>query len=239
MDDPAKPSQRWVLRGMRGILSVPAFILLLSMAGFGALCREAGLTLAQAMFTTAAIWALPSQVVLVGAISGGASIAVAALGVALSAVRFVPMIASWVPMVRGPATRRWQLLGLSHFVAITSWMVASLHLPSVPAEARIRYFAGFAMTLTTMGTLVTGASYVLTGTLPPVLAGALFFLTPIYFLTALTVSSRLHAERFGLVLGLLLGPLFRFYEVPLDLVWAGLLGGTVAFAVHRTLAGPQ
>jgi predicted branched-subunit amino acid permease len=235
MGDPAEPSPRWMVRGMRGVVSVPAAILLLSMAGFGALCRESGLTLAQAMFMTATIWALPSQVVLVGAIAGGASMAVAGLGVALSAVRFVPMIASWVPMIRGPGTRRWQLLALSHFVAITSWMVAALHLPSVPAEARIRYFAGFAITLTTTGTLVTGASYALTGTLPPVLAGALFFLTPIYFLTALTVSSRLHAERFGLVLGLLLGPLFRYWAVPLDLVWAGLLGGTIAYAGHRIL----
>ena len=234
----AESTGYWVLRGMRGLLSVPAMILLLSMAGFGALCRDSGLTLAQAMFTTAAIWALPSQVVLVGAIAGGASLATAALGVALSAVRFVPMTASWVPMVRAPGTPRWQILALSHFVAITSWVVAALHLPGVPPERRIGYFAGFAVTLTTTGTLVTGASYVLSGKLPPILAGALFFLTPVYFLTALTASSRLHGERWALVLGLGLGPLFRLWAWPVDLVWAGLIGGTAAYALHRFAARP-
>jgi predicted branched-subunit amino acid permease len=212
-------------------------ILLLSMAGFGALCRETGLTLGQAMFSTAAIWALPSQVVLVGAIAGGASIATAALGVALSAVRFLPMIASWVPMVRNPQTKRWQLscCRTSSPSHPGSWRRCIC--PKFPAEARIRYFAGFAITLTTAGTVVTGASYVIAGTLPPVLAGALSFLTPIYFLTALTTSSRLFAERFGLVLGLALGPLFRLWEVPLDIVWAGLIGGTIA--LPATIRGSQ
>src|SRR5688500_9924202 len=95
----------WMLRGRRGVVSVAAAILLTSVAGFGALCRESGLTLGEAVFMTAALWALPSQVVLVGAIASGASLPAAAIGVALSAIRFVPMIASWVPMVRSEERR--------------------------------------------------------------------------------------------------------------------------------------
>ncbi len=48
---------------MRAVLAAPALILLASLVGFGALARETGLSLGQAMFMTAAIWALPSQVV--------------------------------------------------------------------------------------------------------------------------------------------------------------------------------
>jgi hypothetical protein len=118
---------------------------------------------------------------------------------------------------------------------VTSWVVAALRLPSLPAEARLPYFAGFAVTLTTTGTLVTGLSYELAGSLPPVLAGLMFFLTPIYFLTSLSASSRLHAERIALFLGLMLGPLFRFSALPLDLVWAGVAGGTLAYIGHRLL----
>jgi predicted branched-subunit amino acid permease len=182
MNDENTSTAVWVLRGMRAVVSVPAAILLTSMAGFGVLCREAGLTLGQSVFMTAAVWALPSQVVLVGAIAGGASLGAAALGVALSAVRFVPMIASWVPMVRSEKTAKWQIVLLAHFVAVTSWVVAATRLPSLPPSARLRFFAGFAVALTTAGTIVTGLSYVLAGSLPPVLAGLLFFLTPIYFL---------------------------------------------------------
>ena len=227
----------WVLRGMRAVVSVPAAILLTSMAGFGVLCREAGLTLGQAVFMTAAVWALPSQVVLVGAIAGGASLGAAALGVALSAIRFVPMVASWVPMVRSARTPTWQLFLLSHFVAVTSWVVAAMRLPSLPPPARMPFFAGFAVALTTTGTIVTGAAYVLAGGLPPVLAGLLFFLTPIYFLTSLTASARLNAERLALAIGLVLGPFFRWWGLPLDLVWAGLTGGALAYLGHRLLAG--
>jgi predicted branched-subunit amino acid permease len=233
MTERPDPAWLWTLRGLRGVLSVPAAILLASMAGFGVVCRETGLTLGQTVFTTAAIWALPSQVVLVGAIAAGSSLATAAIGVALSAIRFVPMLAAWVPMVRAEATPRWRLLVLSHFVALTSWVVSALRVPKLPPEARLPWFAGFGLALTTAGTLVTGGSFVLTGALPPVVAGLLFFLTPVYFLTALTASSRLVAERLALAVGLVLGPLFRWSGLPLDLVWAGLAGGTLAYLGAR------
>ena len=236
MEKPLASARSWALRGMGAVISVPALILLTSMAGFGVLCRESGLTLGQAVFMTAAIWALPSQVVLVGAIAGGASLPAAAIGVALSAIRFVPMIASWVPMLKAERIPKWRIVLLSHSVAVTSWVIAALHLPKLPAEARFPYFVGFALTLTTAGTVITGLSYLIAGTLPPVLAGMLFFLTPIYFLTALSASARLHAERLALALGLGLGPLFRLFGLPLDLVWAGLVGGTLAYLGHRLLA---
>jgi predicted branched-subunit amino acid permease len=226
----------WVLQGMRAVVSIPAAILLTSLAGYGVLCRESGLSFGQAIFSTAAIWALPSQVVLVSGIASGAALPATAIGVALSAIRFVPMIASWVPLVRTEATRPWQLYLLAHFVAVTSWVVSTLRLPAIPAHGRVPFFAGFGVTLTGSGTVVTGVTYSLAGGLPPVLAGVLFFLTPIYFLTALTASARLNAERLALIAGLLLGPLFRYAGVPLDLVWAGLLGGAIAYAGHRLLA---
>jgi predicted branched-subunit amino acid permease len=233
----AKPRLGWFLDGMRAMLSVPAAILLLSMMGFGVLCRESGVSLGQAVFMTVAIWALPSQVVLVGAIASGATLPAAALSVALSAIRFVPMVASWVPMVRGPGTRRWQVLVLSHFLAVTSWVVSAMRLPHVPVEGRLSFFAGFAVTLTTTATLVTALSFLLAAALPPVLAGLLFFLTPLYFLFALSVPAKDVTERLALPLGLALGPLFRFLDLPLDLVWAGLVGGCLAFAGQRALTG--
>jgi hypothetical protein len=143
------------------------------------------------------------------------------------------MLAAWAPAVRTAQTPRWQVLVLSHFVAVTSWVVAMTRLPRLPPEARLPYFAGFAVTLTTTGTLVTGGSFVLAGKLPPILAGLLFFLTPIYFLTALSASARLNAERLALAFGLALGPLMRLGGVPLDLVWAGLAGGTLGWLGHR------
>jgi predicted branched-subunit amino acid permease len=225
----------WFVRGARGVVSVPAVILMTSFIGFGVLCRETGLSLGEAMFMTGIVWALPGQVVLVGAIGAGASLPVAALAVALSAVRLTPMVAAWVPVVRSERTPVWRLLALSHFVAVTAWVWGMLRLPALPPAARAPYFAGFGTTLTLCGMAVTGLSYVATGALPPVLAGALFFLTPIYFVTALTAAARIDAERIALAAGLAFGPLFQVWGVALDLLWAGLIGGTLAFALHRAI----
>ncbi|TDI59750.1 MAG: branched-chain amino acid ABC transporter permease, partial [Alphaproteobacteria bacterium] len=176
-----------------------------------------------------AVWALPSQVVLVGSVASGASLLVTAIAVALSAVRLTPMVAAWVPMVRQRETPRWRLLVLSHFVAITAWVWSFLKLPALPRAARIPYFAGFAVTLSVCNIAVTAASFLLAGTLPVQAAGALFFLMPIYFLTVLSAAARIAAERYALAIGLVLGPLLFWLDVGLSLVWVGLGGGTLAW----------
>jgi len=66
-------------------------------------------------------------------------------------------------------------------------------------------------------------------------AAALFFLTPIYFVTALWKAARIFSERLSLAIGMVLGPLFFAADVPLDLLWAGLVGGTLAWSAERLL----
>jgi predicted branched-subunit amino acid permease len=232
-DEPQISSLVWFARGMLGITSAPALILMVTFIGFGVLCRETGLTLGQAVFMTAFIWALPSQVVLVGSIASGASLLVTWIAVALSAVRLTPMVAAWVPIVRQPDTPRWRLLALSHFVAITAWVWSFLKLPALPRSARIPYFAGFAVILSICNIAVTAASFLLAGALPVQAAAALFFLTPIYFLTALSAAARIPAERYALAIGLVLGPLLYWLDIGFDLLWAGLGGGTLAWLAGR------
>jgi hypothetical protein len=40
-------------------------------------------------------------------------------------------------------------------------------------------------------------------------------------------------DKLGLILGLLIGPLLTILDVNLDLMWTGLVGGTLAYLVHR------
>lgn len=216
---------------MLGVFSIPAAILMTSFFGFGVLCRESGLMLGHAVVMTATIWALPSQVVLAGSIVSGASLPAAAIAVTLSAIRLMPMTAAWVPVVRDPGSARWKLLLLSHFVAVTSWVWSFMKLPAVPRSVRLSYFAGFAMTLSALNITITIISYQLAGTMPPMLAGSLFFLTPIYFVTALSAAARHLAEKLAMPFGIVLGPLFFHMQIGLDLVWAGLIGGTVAYLI--------
>jgi hypothetical protein len=40
-------------------------------------------------------------------------------------------------------------------------------------------------------------------------------------------------DRLALVFGLLLGPALSLLDVGLDIMWTGVVGGTVAYTVHR------
>src|SRR5689334_12040086 len=88
-------------RGLRLVVSVPAFVLFSTSIGFGALARDGGFDLAHAVFMSATMFALPNQVVLVDQLARGATLAGAALAVTLTAVRLMPMTVTLVPLLRG------------------------------------------------------------------------------------------------------------------------------------------
>jgi hypothetical protein len=46
-------------------------------------------------------------------------------------------------------------------------------------------------------------------------------------------NARLLADRLALGLGLAIGPTLAAYQVQLDLMWGGVIGGTLAYAAHR------
>lgn len=238
MSVPTLTARGWFLRGAAGIASVPALVLLSAQVGFGALARNAGLTTLEAMAVTLFVWALPSQVVYVGVTAAGAGLPAVMLAVALSAVRLMPMTMAWVPVVRGPRTPRWQLYLMSWGVAVTAWVFAMSRLPALPRETRAPYFAGFAVTLTLASTVAVGISHGLLGTLPQVVAGALAFLTPVYFMMALFGAARADADRYALGIGLVLGPVAGALVPGLSILVAGLVGGTLAFALAR-MVGPR
>jgi predicted branched-subunit amino acid permease len=226
-------ARRWLLRGVRAACSVPGLILASAHVGFAGLAKEAGFTLAESMFMVAAVWALPANVVLVGAVLSGASLPAAAFAVALSSVRLMPMVVALVPEMKAERTRGWVLYVLAHCVAVTSWVIAMERLRAVPREMRTAYYAGLGFTLVIGNTLLVGVVYLLVGSLPAWVTAALLFLTPIYFLTSLWSSARERAGHVAMATGLVLGPVFHVLLPGFDLLAAGLIGGGGAFLFHR------
>lgn len=227
----------YFLRGVAALASLPALVLVAAQIGFAALARDAGFTMWQAVYITIVVWALPSQVVFVGSLASGASLVGAMVAVALASVRFMPMVMSWMPLVRTPRVPRWSLLLLSWFVAVTAWVFAMTRLPDLPRHGRAAYFAGFAAGLTLASATAVGVAFALVGELPPVVGALLVFLTPVYFLTSLWGAARAHADRIALAAGLLLGPVFSVLVPGADLLLAGLVGGTLAYLAGRVIAG--
>ncbi len=223
------------LRGVASVVSIPALILSAVSAGFGVFGREVGLSLEHTMFILATIWAMPSQIVLIGSMLSGGSLLATAVAVALTSIRFAPITASWAPYFRRDVTARWKVLLLSHLVVVTAWVFAATRLPDMDPRERFPFFAGFALSLYVLGLTACAIPYLLAGAMPPAAAGALFFLTPVYFLCGMTAASRLAVEKTALGGGLVVGPLLHWSGVPLDLLWTGFAVGTAAYVVARIL----
>ncbi len=242
MSDPLSPmvsgtgpgAWRWFGRGVGAAFSIPGLILASAFVGFAGLAKEAGLTIVETVFMVGVVWALPAKVVLVGAILSQASLPAAAFAVALSSVRLMPMVVAIVPEMRTPKTRNWVLYALSHFVAVTSWVVALERFKDVPREMRTLFYAGLGGTLVVSNMIVVAVVYLIAGRLPPVASAALLLLTPMYFLTSLWGSARERASHVAMLLGLVLGPVFHLLVPELDLLAAGVLGGVAAYLWHVT-----
>lgn len=223
----------WFARGMKGIFSLPATILMMSFVGFSAFAFESGVTRGEAGFMTMVVWALPAKMILIGSVAGGANLAASFIAVTLSSVRMMPMVASLMPDLKTSKTPTWVMLFMSHFVAITAWVFATHHVNKVPREGRVAWFIGFGMTLTVVNAIIVVICYGLVASFPPLLAGALFFMTPMYFVTSIWATARQNVVRIAFVVGIVCGPLFALIEPEFDILYAGVGGGTLAWAIDR------
>lgn len=208
---------------------VPALALGGSYLGFGALVRQSGLEVWAGLASTLTAWALPGQVILVEMSALGASLAVVALAVALSAARLMPLTMTLVPWLRAPGVPRWRYYLAAHWVAVTGWAVTSQIAPRLPPEERLPFFTGFTLLIWSVSLACTAIGYLLPDALPIRLTYALIFLNPIYFLAIFLGDLKRPSRALSLLLGAVLGPLLFLWEPDWSLLGAGVGGGTLAF----------
>ena len=226
----------WFVRGMQGLFSLPALILLSSFIGFAGFASEAGLGMTETVFMVGIVWALPAKVLLVSGILSNASLPTVFLTVTLSSIRLMPMVAALIPEIRTRKTPLWVLLLASHFIAVTAWVFAMERIRDVPEDRRITFFTGFALTLTITCMILVALVFSVVDELPPLIAGTLFFLTPIYFLTSIWASSRDSVGHYAMIAGLALAPVFHQISPEFDILYTGVVAGTLAFIVQRSVS---
>ncbi len=231
--DDTAPNWVWAWRGIAHLASVHSLVLMGAQVGFAALCRDFGVTLGEAVVLTLFVWALPSQVTYIGLAAAGVSFIPIALAVSLSALRFLPMAMTLTPMVRAPGTSKLALYGVVSFVTITSWVFAVAHVPSVPRERRVAFFGAFSLGLAVVNAVIVVIAYVAVATVPPVISMLLTFLIPVYFLLALTAAVKEVTDGLALMAGMLGLPLAAMFAGELDVLVAGVLGGTLAYVAGR------
>jgi predicted branched-subunit amino acid permease len=223
-------------RGARDALGLASITICLSLVGVGGLARDIGYPMLAGVLSSILMWAGPAQVLLFGSIASGTALPLAAVAVLFSSLRFLPMTISLMPLINDPRRPTWQLLLAAHLIAITNWVEGMRRLPRERHEARYPYFCGFGTVVLLSGTAATGAGYHLVGALPPVLAAALLFTTPMFFALNLVAPVRRLVDALPILFALVLTPLATAaLGKDYDLVVAGTVGGSLAYLLERRM----
>jgi predicted branched-subunit amino acid permease len=215
------------------LMSVFFLVLMGSYIGMGALVHGIGLSAWWLAMSTVLVWAAPAQVIMISAFGSGASMFEVALAVTLSGTRLFPMVVALLPLLRGEGRRTRDLLLPTHFTSISMWVESLRLLPPMERQWRLAFCNGLSAAYIGTSVVFGFVGYYLAAGLPPLLSGVLLFLTPMSFFMSTVNNSRMLVDRLALVLGLLLGPLLAYWQVQLDLMWTGFVGGTIAYSVHR------
>jgi len=230
---PGTASSAFLFGSRTAATSVFAFVITFTYIGYGALAHDYGFSVGWAALSTALLWAGPAQVILVTGLGAGTTLIEVAVAVSLSSVRLLPIVVALLPMVKRGDSRPWQLIVPAHFMAVSVWVEAMRHAPSLPREHRVAFCNGVGLTLMIIGTAATAVGYYLQSTLPAMFGAAAMFITPISFLTSTARNARLLLEKAALGFGLVIGPVLAFSQVEFDLLWTGIIGGTLGYGLHR------
>ena len=219
-------------KAMLDALSLPAFILLFTMMGFGSLARGAGFGADMAVIATLFIWGLPGQLAMVELTTTGQGIVTIVFACSLANARFLPMVVSFVPaLTRGRAN----LFGMSldaQLLSINSWAMCLREFPNIDAEFRHRYYVSFASCILLAAVIGTLLGYHGAGLLPAAVVLGLIFVSPLFFALVLSaVPGR--AQRLSMVLGCATIPIVHLLWPSVDLLITGLLGGSLGFAAGK------
>ena len=157
----------------------------------------------------------------------------AAIAVSLSGIRLLPMVVALLPLLRKESTRLRDLVLPTHFTSVSMWVESLRLLPAMPRQHRIAVCNGISTGLMAVAVTYGFAGFYLAAGLPRLFAGALLFLTPVSFFLSTARNARAMVDKLALVFGLALAPLLVMLQVQLDLMWSGVVGGTLAYGIHR------
>jgi predicted branched-subunit amino acid permease len=212
--------------------SVFFYVLLGNYAGIGALAHEFGFSVTWMVLCTLLIWAAPAQVILISTL-GSAALFEVALAVSLSSLRLLPMVAALLPLLHRPGIRQRVLLLPMHYTAISVWVEGMRLLPTWPREERVAYYNGLGTCMILAAMAASALGYYLAAALPPLLAASLLFFTPMAILFVSARNSRLLLDQLAFGLGVVVGPILAAQKISLDLMWTGLIAGSIAYLIHR------
>lgn len=220
----------WFIEGARQALSGPAWLVGLSLTSVGGLAHDVGQSALIAALSTVIVWAGPAQLIYFASIGAGVAPLAIVTAITLAGMRFVPMVVSILPIVRGPRTGLATQIAAAHFVAVTVWVETMRRAPGVPREMRLAFFFGLGLACVFLAAALTMVGYFAARTLPPLLAAMVLFVSPVYFIVSLMRGAREAMDWIALGLGLTLAPVMAHWVGGgLDLLATGLVAGGAGY----------
>ena len=221
-----------IRKALTDSISLPAFILLTTMIGFGSLANLAGFNSWMAAASTLLIWGLPGQLAMVELASQGQGLIAIVMACSLANARFLPMVVSFLPYIQRSDSRIGGLLLCSQMLSINSWAVSLREFPSIAPEWRRFYYAVFASSIALAAVTGTILGIQASTHFPRPIVLGFIFLSPLFFALVL-VSAPAASTRLAMILGCLIVPVAYHWFPSVDLLLTGVLAGTGGFFLGR------
>ena len=213
------------LKSLKGSRS-PAIPLGACFIALGALLKDAGFNLPQSAASSLFTYALPGQLVMAESLLVGASILNIFIAVWLVNFRLYPMTVSLFPLLEHKTQPKWKYYLSCHFLAVTSWLIAKDGYKKID---RIDFWIGIGIGTWTTAILMTIVGYLAADYLNKDMLIGLAIVNPVYFFCMMIGAMKNLSISLAVVVGTILGPLIYLVSTEWALLFAGLIGGTVAF----------
>ena len=216
------------LRSLKGSRS-PEIPLAACFVALGALLKDAGFNIQQSAASSFFTYALPGQLVMAESLLVGASVINIFIAVWLVNFRLYPMTVSLFPLLVHKSQPKWKYYLSSHFLAVSSWLIAKESYKKINKKHRIDFWIGIGIGTWSTAILMTIVGYLSAEYLNKDMLIGLAIVNPVYFFCMMIGAMKNLSISIAVILGTILGPLIYLYSTEWSLLFAGLIAGTIAF----------
>ena len=219
------------VKGLKSNLGVrsPTISLGACFIALGALLKDAGFNLQQSVASSFFTYALPGQLVMAESLLIGTSLLNIFIAVWLVNFRLYPMTVSLFPLLKHKSQPKWKYYLSSHFLAVSSWLVAKDGYKKIDKKYRIDFWIGIGLGTWTTAVLMTAVGYLLADHLSKDMMIGLAIVNPVYFFCMMIGVMKNISISIAVIGGTILGPIIFLYSNEWAILYAGLFAGTIAF----------
>ena len=221
------------VKGLKSNLGVrsPTISLGACFIALGALLKDAGFNLQQSVASSFFTYALPGQLVMAESLLIGTSLLNIFIAVWLVNFRLYPMTVSLFPLLKHKSQPKWKYYLSSHFLAVSSWLVAKEGYKKIDKKYRIDFWIGIGIGTWTTAVSMTVVGYLLADYLSKDVMIGLAIVNPVYFGCMMVGAMKSLQISLSIILGAILGPAFFFISPEWSILYGGALAGTIAYFV--------